>query len=90
MYAIADSRNKENVFSMLVSILNKNNKLYQGSTNCHIYWSHGLREKSSCFRFDRRKYNKYFDYIILFVQRYDGIRHIIQNVGSGTIAMLGL
>ena len=33
---------------------NKNDKLYQGSANCHIYWPCRLEEEPTCFRFDRK------------------------------------
>ena len=43
----------------------KNDALHQRTTYCHIYWPYRLRKKSSCFRLDKKKYSRHFDYITI-------------------------
>ena len=40
-----------------------------------VCWPHGLWKKSSCFRLDKKEYNKH-DYIIIF-PCYEGVRRLI-------------
>ena len=43
-----------------------------------VCWSHRLWKKSSCFRLDKKEYNKH-DYIIIF-PCYEGVRRLIAEV----------